>query len=80
MAQLAVEAGVSPSFLGHVERGSRKASLETLARLCSVLSTTPNYLLQDSFPSMSKITKREAEDSELLNRISNMIDEHMGRS
>jgi transcriptional regulator with XRE-family HTH domain len=43
--ELAEKAGISTSFLGHIERGSRIASLETLVALCNILKTTPQYLL-----------------------------------
>ena len=45
--QLAERTGVSASFMGHIERGSRIASLETLMRLCDALQVTPNDLLAD---------------------------------
>lgn len=45
--QLAEMADVSASFLGHIERGTRVASLETLMKLCAVLEVTPNDLLGD---------------------------------
>ncbi len=45
--QLAERVGVSASFLGHIERGSRVASLETVMQLCAVLGVTPNDLLAD---------------------------------
>lgn len=45
--RLAERAGVSASFMGHIERGSRIASLETLVKLCDALSVTPNDLLAD---------------------------------
>lgn len=45
--QLAEMADVSASFLGHIERGTRVASLETLMKLCAVLQVTPNDLLGD---------------------------------
>lgn len=45
--QLAERVGVSSSFLGHIERGSRAASLETLMRLCRALEITPNDLLAE---------------------------------
>lgn len=45
---LAELVGISPSFMGHVERGSRVASLETLVALCNVLKVSPSYLLQGS--------------------------------
>ena len=43
--ELAQQAGISASFLGHIERGSRVLSVETLLALCGALSTTPNELL-----------------------------------
>ena len=45
---LAEKVGISASFLGHIERGSRIASLETLIALCNTLKTTPNELLRAS--------------------------------
>ncbi len=45
--QLAEQVGVSASFMGHIERGSRVASIETLMKLCAVLNVTPNELLSD---------------------------------
>ena len=46
--ELASAAGISVSFLGHLERGTRKASLETLVSICNALKISPNLLLQDS--------------------------------
>ena len=46
--QLSERAGISLSFLGHIERGTRKASVDTLIRLCNALAISPNLLLQDS--------------------------------
>ena len=53
LAQLTQEklsqmAGISLSFLGHIERGTRKASLDTVVRLSNALKVSPNFLLQDS--------------------------------
>lgn len=42
---LAEQVGISASFLGHIERGSRIASLETLMQLCRALAVSPNDLL-----------------------------------
>ena len=42
---LARSAGISAPFLGHIERGSRIASLETLVQLCNALKTDANTLL-----------------------------------
>ena len=46
--QLAEKAGVSNSFIGHIERGEKKASVETVVALCNAMKISPNYLLQDS--------------------------------
>lgn len=46
--QLARKVGLSVSFLGHIERGSRKASLESLIAICNALNVSPNYLLEQS--------------------------------
>ncbi|MBE5811114.1 MAG: helix-turn-helix transcriptional regulator [Clostridiales bacterium] len=46
--ELAEQVGISASFMGHIERGSRVASLETLVALCNNLKTTPQYLLSAS--------------------------------
>ena len=43
--QLAERAGVSLSFMGHIERGTRKLSVETLIALCSVLNCSADELL-----------------------------------
>ena len=46
--ELAEQAGISISFLGHIERGTRKASLETLVALANALKISTDILLQDS--------------------------------
>ena len=45
---LAEMVGISASFLGHIERGTRVASLETLVALCNELNVAPEYLLRAS--------------------------------
>lgn len=46
--KLAEMAGISLSFLGHIEHGTRKASVDTLVKLCNALKISPEILLQDS--------------------------------
>lgn len=46
--RLAEKAGISASFLGHIERGSRKASLETLINIANALNVGTDKLLIDS--------------------------------
>lgn len=43
--ELAERAGISLSFMGHVERGTRKASVETIVHLSEVLSADLHYWL-----------------------------------
>ena len=42
---LAEKIGVSTSFVGHIERGTRKLSVETLYALCEALDTSADFLL-----------------------------------
>jgi transcriptional regulator with XRE-family HTH domain len=45
---LAETIGVSTSFVGHIERGSRKPSITTLVHLANALNTSANEFLRDS--------------------------------
>lgn len=49
-SELAERCNLSVSFLGHIERGSRKMSLETLVTVCEALNLSADYLLQDELP------------------------------
>lgn len=51
--ELSEKIDVSASFLGHIERGTRIASLETLVKLCQALDADPNYLLAASTGSLT---------------------------
>ena len=42
---LAAECGISMSFMGHIERGTRIMSLDTFACICHVLGVTADELL-----------------------------------
>ncbi|NLG24297.1 MAG: helix-turn-helix transcriptional regulator [Clostridiales bacterium] len=44
--ELAAKAGVSVSFLGHIERGTRVASIATLYALSEALGVTTDFLLK----------------------------------
>ena len=46
--ELAAASDVSTSYIGHIERGLKHCSLETLIAICNTLKITPNQLLQDS--------------------------------
>ena len=43
--QLAEMAEISTSFLGHIERGTRVLSVDTLHRLCVALGVSADYLM-----------------------------------
>lgn len=46
---LSEQAGISVSFLGQVERGERKPSLETVVNIANSLGVTVDFLLSDSY-------------------------------
>lgn len=46
---LAERANISVSFLGQIERGERKPSLETVVNIANSLGVTVDFLLSDSY-------------------------------
>jgi len=77
--QLAEKLGLSASFLGHIERGTRAASLETVVALCNVLDVSPEYLLTASLESKTPRMPDSPEFDrhrfiELLRMAQNMVD------
>ena len=58
--RLAEAIDMSSSFLGHIERGTRVASLETLVQIINVLDVSADYLLAGS------LENRNDEDGEAL--------------
>lgn len=61
--QLSEKAGISLSFLGHIERGSRKSSLETLVSLANALEVSADYLLQDSLRIVDSVAQSQYSSS-----------------
>lgn len=61
--QLGEICGLSTSYIGHIERGSRKLSLETLYKISSALDVSLDYLVFDSLDS----------DKNLFNNIDAML-------
>ena len=77
--QLAEMAGISISFLGHIERGTRKASIETLVALANALKISTDILLQDSLEDDllgEASTDFSANQRMLLQEIANVIREY----
>lgn len=50
-AALAEKLDVSTNFIGQIERGDRKPSLDTLVNICNEYGTSLDYLLSDSIDS-----------------------------
>ena len=48
--QLAEADGLTPASTGHIERGERSLSLDTLIKLCNYYGVTIDYLLADILP------------------------------
>ena len=72
--RLAREIGVSTSFIGHVERGSRKASLETLVALANSMQVSTDFLLAGSLDnSPSTISPAPPVDSGNRARLNQLV-------
>ncbi len=79
--QLAEKAGVSNSFIGHIERGEKKASVETVVALCNAMSISPSVLLQDSLSDaviQSQLSFNE-ENQQLMCGLMQVLREHSQR-
>lgn len=76
---LAEKSGVSISFIGHIERGSRKASIETLVAICNVMSLSMDMLLQDSLTPNASEGLEKGTQKDLLREINRMIEDNMDR-
>ncbi|MGF7141660.1 transcriptional regulator with XRE-family HTH domain [Anaerotaenia torta] len=53
--QLSEKCDISTSYLGHIERGTRKLSVDTLVSLCSALELSTDYVLLDVLPSNDSV-------------------------
>ncbi len=54
---LAEKANISPSFMGQIERGDRKLSLETLVSIAKVLGVSLDYLVYGKRKSNAEVEK-----------------------
>lgn len=80
--QLARKAGVTGSFIGHIERGEKKASVETVVALCNALEISPSVLLQDSLSDAALQSQMaiDAENQDLMRGIMHVLREHKKRT
>lgn len=79
--ELASKVNVSTSFIGHIERGEKKASVETVVALCNALEVSPMVLLQDSLSDAvieSQLNFNE-ESQDLMKDIMHVLREHTNR-
>ena len=78
--EVAERAGISLPFYGHIERGTRKASLETTVDIANALGVSTDMLLQDSLDVMTKPLASDASLSghsrALLTDIVGVLREH----
>ena len=74
---LAEKLGISCSFVGHIERGSRKMSMETLIKLSDVKGVSCDFLLQDSLHNAALISPPTLSEKNqfLLREIANLLQE-----
>lgn len=78
-ATLAKKVGISTSFMGHIERGSRVASLETLLSLSDVLNVSLDVLVTGAGPEPINNPANNASVNykmRLLNDVLRVLDEH----
>ena len=81
-SQLARKVGVTGSFIGHIERGEKKASVETVVALCNAMAISPSVLLQDSLSdaAMQSQLSFDAENQDLMKGIMQVLREHKKRT
>ncbi len=81
--RLAQEIGVSTSFVGHIERGSRKASLETLVMLANVMEISTDDLLQGSLSASDELVKPVKKLTQnqwyVMRQVISTLEQHMER-
>jgi transcriptional regulator with XRE-family HTH domain len=76
--ELASVSDVSTSYIGHIERGIKHCSLETLVCICNALNIPPNSLLQDSLehPPVETNIDLSPTSRSLLNSFVQLLKEH----
>lgn len=74
-AELAEQVGISTSFMGHIERGTRIASVETLVSLSDTLNVSLDAIIRgiDSTPMISPLTTGKMR---VLNDVMRVLNEH----
>jgi len=68
--KLAFKAKISPSFLSHVERGTKKASLETMKRIADALGVPVQSLF---YPPKEPIAYLESDHDLFTRRLESLV-------
>lgn len=75
-AKMAERLGISCSFMGHIERGTRKMSLDTLVKVANLNGVSVDALLRHSFnPDILRGVLLNDAHKLLLNKIAAVIDD-----
>ena len=72
---LAKKCGISMSFLGHIERGTRIMSVETLNGICEALDASADELMQELW---NEREKKDVDSYAMYIRIMKSVAEIMG--
>lgn len=77
-SELAKAVDVSTAYIGHIERGIKHCSLDTIVDLANTLRIAPDILLQDSLnPELfSNYEDMSLTNRSILNGIANVLREH----
>ena len=83
--QLANGTGMSPSFIGHIERGTRKVSLDTLTDIAKILGVSGSELMLDKSANKSNDAGRAsyrlgdapASDGMLMSDADDLLDSYL---
>lgn len=70
---LAEKVGISCSFLGHLERGTRKASIETILKISEALNVSLDYLVAGVGVAPKVDGSGHSDEVELLREISRLV-------
>lgn len=80
-AQLAQRLDISPAFMGHIERGTRIPSLETLTRIAKELSVSLDLIVLgvENSRTVIKIGPTASSGSKMqqLNDVMRVLDDHV---
>ena len=87
-AQLSEKVDVTTAYIGQIERGIRKFSIETLVDIATVLNVSVDFLLRDNMPDNSNVQisgllklleKRHPDDISLAMDVVKSLFEHIDK-